>query len=481
MKKIEKKDSQRLFDSLSKLILIFVTLVSFIIILREYYGMLNLKGNIVLVFLYLFIFGLLAGTYKCFDIGVLRIRELVLSYLITIILTNFIAYLIMSLVSRELINIIPILFLMVLQGILSTMFYWNASKVFYSLHPARDAVVICQNSPHDLDFISKFNHYKMRRYNILLVCFESEEYNKLIDYIDEYSTVILGDINNDLRKKILSYCFEKNKRLILMPSIQDILMHNAHLTQVLDTPAFVFKNEGASIEQMVIKRGMDILFSFLGILILSPVLLLCAVSIKLYDRGPVFFKQARYTVNMKKFTILKFRSMIIDAEKNGPQLTTDEDERITPIGRFIRKTHIDELPQLFNILKGDMSLVGPRAERIENVEIYSRMMPEFCYRMKVKAGLTGYAQIYGKYNTVFTDKLKMDLFYIENFSLFLDFQLLLATIKVIFVKENTEGFENMYLLTNDISKNTDINPENLDLSSNKNINFQSEKRDNIIK
>jgi exopolysaccharide biosynthesis polyprenyl glycosylphosphotransferase len=386
----------------------------------------------------------------------------------------------MSLISRELINIIPILFLMALQSILSAMFYWNASKVFYSLHPARDAVVICRNTQHDLDFISKFNHYKMRRYNILLVCFESEEYNKLIDYIDGYSTVILGDINNDLRKRILSYCFEKNKRLILMPSIQDILMHNAHVTQVIDTPAFVFKNEGPSIEQMIIKRGIDIVFSLLGILILSPILLLFAIVIKLYDHGPIFFRQERYTINMKKFVILKFRSMIIDAEKNGPQLTTDMDERITPVGKFIRKTHIDELPQLFNILIGDMSLVGPRAERVENVEIYSSMMPEFCYRMKVKAGLTGYAQIYGKYNTVFTDKLKMDLYYIENFSLFLDFQLLLATIKVIFVKENTEGFENMYLLENDINKDMNTKLKNLDANLDKN-DIQLGKQNNKIK
>lgn len=478
MMKIKKRDSQRLFDSLSKLILIFVTIVSFIIILREYYGLLNFKGNLVFAFLYLFIFGLLSGTYKCFDIGILRIRELVLSYLITIILTNFIAYLIMSLVSRELINFIPMLFLIFLQGILGAMFYWNANKVFYHLHPARDAVVICQNTPHDLDFISKFEHYKMRRYNISLVCFESEDYNNLIDFIDEYSTVILGDINNELRKKILSYCFEKNKRLFIMPSIQDILMHNANMTQVIDTPAFVFKNEGPSIEQLIIKRAMDLLFSLLGILILSPILLVCALAIKLYDHGPVFYKQIRYTIDMKKFTILKFRSMIIDAEKNGPQLTTEQDERITPVGRIMRKTHIDELPQLFNILQGNMSLVGPRAERTENVEIYSSMMPEFCYRMKVKAGLTGYAQIYGKYNTVFTDKLKMDLYYIENFSLFLDFQLLLATIKVIFVKENTEGFENMYLLSKSSDDEADNNCKNPDSDLNKKRNTHANKKSN---
>lgn len=225
-------------------------------------------------------------------------------------------------------------------------------------------------------------------------------------------------------------------------------------------PAFVFKNEGLSIEQVIVKRSIDIIFSFVGILLTSPVLLVIALLIKLYDRVPIFYRQIRYTQNMKTFKILKFRSMVVDAEKNGAKLTTVNDERITPIGKILRKTHIDEFPQFFNILKGDMSLVGPRAERIENVHFYSSLMPEFCYRMKVKAGLTGYAQIYGKYNTVFTDKLKMDLDYIENFSVLLDIKILLATIKVFFIKDNTEGFDDMFL----ISKNSDAQNEKFDNS-----------------
>ena len=130
----------------------------------------------------------------------------------------------------------------------------------------------------------------------------------------------------------------------------------------------------------------------------------------------------------------------MDAEKAGVQLAQENDSRITKVGAFIRATRIDELPQLFNILKGDMSFVGPRPERPEFVEEYSKTVPEFSYRMKVKAGLTGYAQVYGKYNTTFLDKLKMDLLYIEKYSILLDIQIILTTVKVVFMKESTEGF-----------------------------------------
>ena len=197
-----------------------------------------------------------------------------------------------------------------------------------------------------------------------------------------------------------------------------------------------------TMEQMLIKRLADILISAIGLTVLSPVLAIVALLIKLYDGGPVLFRQDRYTRNNEVFTLVKFRSMIVDAEKDGAQFTVPGDKRITPIGKFIRATRIDELPQLINVLKGDMSIVGPRAERLENADAYTEMMPEFRYRTKVKAGLTGYAQVYGKYNTSFEDKVRMDLYYIENYSLLMDFKLLLYTIKVIFMKESTEGFEN---------------------------------------
>jgi lipopolysaccharide/colanic/teichoic acid biosynthesis glycosyltransferase len=170
-------------------------------------------------------------------------------------------------------------------------------------------------------------------------------------------------------------------------------------------------------------------------------MLIAAIAVKVEDGGDVFFKQARVTRGGKVFNIVKFRSMVMNAEKDGkPRPAIEGDPRITRVGRFIRKTRIDELPQLFNILAGQMSLVGPRAERVEHVELYTKKIPEFKYRLSVKAGLTGYAQIYGKYNTSAQDKLLLDLLYIEKQSLVVDAKIMFLTIKTVFTSESTEGF-----------------------------------------
>ena len=201
------------------------------------------------------------------------------------------------------------------------------------------------------------------------------------------------------------------------------------------------RNNGLTFEQKLIKRIMDIVISLIVLIITSPIMLIVAVAIKLYDGGPVLFKQERCTINGKIFKIHKFRSMIVDAEKEGKSIpATEHDPRITPVGNIIRKLRIDELPQMYDILKGDMSIVGPRPERIEHVKAYTEEIPEFAYRLKVKGGLTGFAQIYGKYNTTAYDKLKIDLMYIQNYSVLMDIRLIFMTVKIMFMKESTEGF-----------------------------------------
>ena len=196
---------------------------------------------------------------------------------------------------------------------------------------------------------------------------------------------------------------------------------------------------GLTAEQMLIKRIVDIVISLIGIVVSSPIMLVCAIAVKLYDGGPVFYRQERLTYKGKTFRIFKFRSMCVDSEKHGARLASKHDSRITPVGKVLRNLHFDELPQLFNILIGDMSVVGPRPERKAILKEYQKEIPEFYYRLKVKAGLTGYAQVYGKYNTTPYDKLKLDLFYIENYSLLLDFKLMLMTFKILFQKETSEG------------------------------------------
>jgi len=211
---------------------------------------------------------------------------------------------------------------------------------------------------------------------------------------------------------------------------------------LFDTPLLLLRNNGLSFEQRVVKRLLDIVVSLLVIIVTSPIMIIIAIAIKAYDGGPVFFKQKRCTKDGKVFEIHKFRSMIVDAEKEGISIpASDKDPRITPVGNIIRATRLDELPQAFDILNGNMSLVGPRPERIEHVEKYTKEIPEFAYRLKVKGGLTGYAQIYGKYNTTAYDKLKLDLMYVQNYSILLDLKLILMTVKIIFMKESTEGFD----------------------------------------
>ena len=209
---------------------------------------------------------------------------------------------------------------------------------------------------------------------------------------------------------------------------------------LFDSPLLLSKNDGLQIEQKIVKRLLDIAISATGLLISSPLFLLIAISIKCTDRGPVFYKQKRLTQGGKEFKIYKFRTMVQDAEKGGKAvLARDEDDRILPVGKILRRLRLDELPQLWNILKGDMSMVGPRPERPELMAEIVEEIPEFVYRLKVKAGLTGYAQVYGKYNTTAYDKLKLDLTYIRNYSIFLDLKLILMTPKVMFLKESTEG------------------------------------------
>ena len=258
-----------------------------------------------------------------------------------------------------------------------------------------------------------------------------------------YDGVILWDIPAQIRNKLYKYCFGVGIRVYIMPKIPDILIKGADQLHLFDTPILLTREYVLSFEQRLAKRVIDFVCALLLCIIASPIMLLTAIAIKAYDRGPVFYKQIRCTRDMKEFYILKFRSMRVDAEKDGvARLAAKNDDRITPVGRFIRMVRIDELPQLFNILKGEMTFIGPRPERPEIIMQYMEGMPEFIFRTKVKAGLAGYAQVYGKYNTTPYDKLKLDLFYIENYSIWLDIKLMLLTLKILFRPESTEGVDN---------------------------------------
>lgn len=427
--------------SLIKGLICLSAIASFIACVAIYYpeSDFHFWGYVMFAALYLIVFLANANMYRCFNIGMLRRRELVFSFCIASFLTNFIMYFVISLLCKFIIDPLPLLAVLLFQWAAGSLLLLLANRVFFLLRPVRDAAMVCSQDQHETETLEKFQNMR-DSYRIVEVISEAAGFDAIAAGLAPYSTVIAGAIDASLRQKLVNFCFEHNKRLFVLPSVQDIILHNSHETFVGDSVVYLCKNRAFTIEQLAVKRLMDIAVSLLGLLLTSPIMLVTALLIKLYDGGPVFFRQVRYTRNLERFTLIKFRSMIVDAEKDGARFTTPDDQRITPVGRFIRRTRIDELPQFFNILRGEMSLVGPRAERIENADYYCEMLPEFRYRMKVKAGLTGYAQIYGKYNTSYEDKLKLDLLYIENCSLIQDLQLLLLTVRVLFLPESTEGF-----------------------------------------
>ena len=287
---------------------------------------------------------------------------------------------------------------------------------------------------------------KIYKYRDILVTVEKKvdikdiNLDDLDDILDGYDRVITIDVDHNDKKLIFKKCYENRINVYDIPSISDTLIASGTIMHVIDTPIIRINKFGPSFLEGIIKRFIDIVGSLVLIVITSPVMLATAIAIKVYDKGDVFFRQERLTQDGKVFRIYKFRSMIMNAEKNtGAILAREGDNRITPVGRFIRKCRIDELPQLFNILKGDMTFVGPRPERPELFDEIVKEVPEFKYRLTVKAGLTGYAQIYGKYNTTMRDKLLLDIYYIENYSLITDIKLIIMTLKVIFIPESTEG------------------------------------------
>jgi exopolysaccharide biosynthesis polyprenyl glycosylphosphotransferase len=261
---------------------------------------------------------------------------------------------------------------------------------------------------------------------------------ELIDTVDK---VYIGDsIDNTDKLNIINYCSEKNKTIYLIPSLYEISLVDFKVSQVDDLLVFKLEDLGLTYEQRIIKRTLDIIISSIGLIITSPLLIIISIIIKLYDGGSVFFKQERVTENNRLFNLYKFRTMIEDAEKHmGPVLATEKDTRITPLGRFLRASRIDELPQLFNVLKGDMSIVGPRPERPFFAEQFNEEIDGFKYRVYVKAGITGLAQILGNYSTDPKTKSKYDLLYIKNYSLLSDIRIIFNTIKIMFLRNSSMG------------------------------------------
>ena len=399
------------------------------------------KGNFVVIAQYALMIYLFYRIYGGFKVGYLRVFEVLYSQILSVLCVNMITYLQLCLIGRWKFttNILPLLYMTLIDLIIVILWVVFMRMIYEKIYPPRKMLLVYgTHNPKDL--IHKISS-REDKYNICEMIHLSMGEEKIKEKIDEYPSVILGDIPAHERNVFLKYCFEQNIRCYSIPKISDILLRNADSIHLFDTTLMLSRNRGLTAEQEFAKRAMDIVFSLIGLIIALPFMLVIAILIKAYDGGPVFYKQDRLTKDGRVFQILKFRSMKVQSEKKGARLAMKDDDRITPIGRVLRQIHFDELPQIFNILKGDMSLVGPRPERPEIARQYLEEIPEFNYRLKVKAGLTGYAQVYGKYNTTPYDKLKLDLTYIETYSFVQDIKLLMLTFKILFQKESTEGVE----------------------------------------
>ena len=428
---------------LVKIMIVFSATLGFIETWNDHYveSLFSNKGNYVVIFSYLFLFVIFSSLYGAFNIGIYRIHEIIYSFSLSIIFTNIVMYLELSLIARNMVAVLPLIIGVIYQIIVVFISSCCANMIYFKLYEARRVLALFSDETSSLNLIKKMSVISERFSIECGVNAEHTDINDIKKLIDKYDAVVICDIDKTKQKEVMSYCYTNQKRTYLLPDITDIILNNAYEIQIGDTPVLMSHNRGLTVEQEVIKRICDIFISGIGIIISAPIMLICAIAIKLDDGGPIFFRQNRITKNGKIFNILKFRSMIVDADKDGAKKAENNDNRITRVGKIIRACRVDELPQLFNILKGDMSMVGPRPERIENVYEYTNAYPEFALRHRVKAGLTGFAQLYGKYNTSPEDKLNMDLMYIENYSLLHDLKLLVLTVKVMFMKESTEGFD----------------------------------------
>lgn len=373
----------------------------------------------------------------CFRVSILQIRDVIFGEVLATMITDIIIYILIWMLSIHLPNLIPGLITWGGQCVIGVIWAFVMHQSYFSTHPPLRTIVIYDERMGMENLIHTYGLEK--RLNIKTV-YPVESIMDKLEVMEEFDAAFLCGIHSRERNIILKHCINHKIKLFMIPRIADVMMRGSEQIHMLHLPILKTQRYKPSIEYQIIKRTMDIVVSGIATIVLSPLFLITAIAVK-SDGGPAFYKQKRLTKDGKVFEILKFRSMRVDAEKySGAVLSAGEnDPRITKVGRIIRACRLDELPQLLNILKGDMSLVGPRPERPELQKEIEKEVPEFGLRLQAKAGLTGYAQVYGKYNTTFYDKLLMDLMYISKPSILEDLTIMLATVKILTSKESTEG------------------------------------------
>lgn len=398
----------------------------------------SFREYIYLIIIFYVLYMAFGHVYEGFEVSVGKIADMVYSQVLAVFITDGIMYVAFCIARLTILEIWPLMVVFVAQIYLATVWAFIACRFYFALYLPHKTLVVYDQRRKVEELITNYGFD--RKYDVQAVV--SANYF-LKHYRDEYpdvDTIFLSGVSSQNKNEIIKYCLINHVTVMLIPYIGDVIMKGAETEHMFHLPVLKMSRFKSGPMYIFCKRAIDVIASGLMLLILSPIMIITAIAIK-KDGGPAFYKQVRLTKDNKEFEIYKFRSMRIDAEKDGvARLSTgSSDDRITPVGRIIRKYRIDELPQLINILKGDMTIVGPRPERPQIAEDYKKTLPEFDLRLQVKAGLTGYAQVYGKYNTTPYDKLQMDLMYISSCNLLEDLKIIFATIKILFEPESTEG------------------------------------------
>lgn len=381
------------------------------------------RGNWAVIGIYAMILFFFIRTFGGYRIGYLRISDICLSQILGILFANIIEYIQICMIANDYVNVGPIFLLTVAEIALILPGVFVVRYFYVRLYPPRKMIVIYgEHSPDEL--IKKINS-RRDKYDVCATASAYMGYEALYTKILEYEAVVLCDLPTEIRNKILKFCYDQNKRTYITPKISDIIITGTERLHLFDTPLMLSRNQGLTIEQRFIKRTMDIVFSLAAIVITSPILLLIAIAIKCYDRGPVFYTQERLTRDREPFQIIKFRSMKVDSEASGAQLAKKDDDRITPVGKFIRRTHLDELPQIFNILKGDMSIVGPRPALWNQDDLIAER--DKYGANDVMPGLTGWAQINGRDELEIPVKAAFDGEYVKKFGFAMDVRCFFGT------------------------------------------------------
>lgn len=427
-----------------KILLYVVLMATFIVFLApENLALVKVSRTMGITFSTYIVVGLLFLTiYGKYDIGRRKSKPIIYSMTLAVVFTDIITYvqlMVMNTItpsvrSFRLNSLKELLFAMIVQIVIIICFTYGGNALFFKIHVPEKCHVIT-SSQEKLDVIVRGIRKYRKQYQIEAIHDFRDE--KLLEKIKMADTVFLYDVPPQRRSEVVSYCYRKRKNVYFNPEIEDIVEMSSEYYLLDDISVLNYNVRGLTMEQRIMKRCMDIGLSLLMIILTSPIWIISAIAIKISDGGSIFFKQDRATINGNIFQVYKFRTMKENVENRS---VTDDDDRITKPGKILRKIRMDELPQLLNILKGDMTFVGPRPEMIENVTAYTEELPEFKYRLRMKAGLTGYAQISGKYNTSPKDKLMMDMMYIENYSVFKDIQLLFQTAIVLLKSDSTEAF-----------------------------------------